>query len=62
MAQLFIFVICFMIALPLAILWVRGIDYMKQNHSDYKGEDFLESEKDNSSNWDTEPSHYEGEF
>ena len=22
-------------------LWVNGIDYMKENHPDYKGEDFL---------------------
>lgn len=21
--------------------WVRGIDYMKENHPDYEGEDFL---------------------
>jgi hypothetical protein len=26
--------------------WVRGIDNMKKNHPDYKGEDFL--------NWDNE--------
>jgi hypothetical protein len=36
-----------------AIFWVRSIDYMKENHPDYKGEDFL--------NWDSD-SHYEGEF
>lgn len=24
-----------------ATFWVRGIDYMKENHPDYKGEDFL---------------------
>ena len=23
-------------------LWVSGIDYMKKNHPDYKGEDFLD--------------------
>lgn len=27
-------------------LWVGGIDYMSKNHPDYKGEDFL--------NWDKE--------
>ena len=27
-------------------VWVRGIDNMKKNHPDYKGEDFL--------NWDNE--------
>ena len=26
------------------ILWVEGIDYMKKNHPDYKGEDFLDEE------------------
>ena len=24
--------------------WVRGIDYMKENHPDYKGEDFWTGE------------------
>jgi hypothetical protein len=29
------------------ILWVEGIDYMKKNHPDYKGEDlFGEDEED----------------
>lgn len=29
------------------ILWVSGIDYMKKNHPDYKGEDlFGEDEED----------------
>ena len=35
---MFIFVLCISIALA------NGIDYMKKNHPDYKGEDFL--------NWD----------
>jgi hypothetical protein len=26
------------------ILWVSGIDYMKKNHPDYKGEDFFNEE------------------
>ena len=26
-------------------LWVEGIDYMKKNHPDYKGEDFFDEEK-----------------
>lgn len=25
----------------IAIRWVKGIDYMMKEHSDYKGEDFL---------------------
>jgi hypothetical protein len=35
----------------ISYLWVRGIDYMKENHSDYKGDDlfgkFEEDDKDN---------------
>jgi hypothetical protein len=31
--------------LILSILWVRGIDYMKNHHPDYKGEDFLNNEE-----------------
>lgn len=30
------------ISLILTIIWVRGIDNMKDEHPDYKGEDFLE--------------------
>ncbi len=25
----------------ISFFWVRGIDYMQENHPDYKGEDFL---------------------
>jgi hypothetical protein len=25
----------------IALFWVRGIDYMKENHPDYKGEDLF---------------------
>jgi hypothetical protein len=25
----------------ISYLWVRGIDYMKENHPNYKGDDFL---------------------
>jgi len=32
----------------IAILWVRGIDYMKENHPDYKGEDLFDEEDKNS--------------
>jgi len=35
----------------ISYLWVRGIDYMKENHPDYKGDDlfgeFDEIDKDN---------------
>ena len=36
----------FILATIVSYFWVRGIDYMKENHPDYKGEDFL--------NWDEE--------
>jgi hypothetical protein len=26
----------------IAFFWVRGIDYMKENHPDYKGEDLFD--------------------
>ena len=34
------------ILLSLAWLWAGGIDYMKENHPDYKGEDWLKWDKD----------------
>lgn len=38
----------FILAAMVAIFWVRGIDYMKENHPDYKGEDlFNEEDKNN---------------
>ena len=30
----------------ISYLWVRGIDYMKENHPDYKGDDFLNWDED----------------
>lgn len=30
-----------LIASVISIMWVGGIDYMKNNHPDYKGEDFF---------------------
>ena len=30
----------------ISLLWVNGIDNMKQNHPDYKGNDFLNFEDD----------------
>ena len=37
----------------IAFFWVRGIDYMKENHPDYKGEDLFglwDDEKDDVEN------------
>lgn len=42
------------VSASIAWLWAGGIDYMKQNHPEYKGEDFLE--------WDDNKSHTEGEI
>jgi hypothetical protein len=36
----------FLLAAMVAVFWVRGIDYMKENHPDYKGEDFLDFKND----------------
>jgi len=36
----------FILAAMVVIFWVRGIDYMKENHPDYKGEDFLDDDLD----------------
>jgi hypothetical protein len=36
----------FILAAMVAIFWIRGIDYMKENHPDYKGEDFLGDDLD----------------
>jgi len=51
----------------LSILWVRGIDYMKKNHPDYKGEDFLNWKDDITTTagrdgWDDNRIHTEGGF
>ena len=49
-----VFFIMFCITALVSWLWVRGIDNMKQNHPDYKGEDFL--------NWDDNKVHTEENF
>jgi hypothetical protein len=36
--------IILLIVVPLSIFWVRCIDYMKQNHSNYKGLDLFDEE------------------
>jgi len=45
-----IYLIIFVVSAIISYLWVQGIDKMKREHPDYKGEDFLnfeENEKDN---------------
>jgi len=41
--------------------WVKGIDYMKKNHPDYKGEDFLHTSAGRD-HWDDNTVHTEGDF
>jgi len=46
MVGLIIFIVA--IAISITLVWVRGIDNMKTNHSDYLGEDlFDEDDKNN---------------
>jgi hypothetical protein len=41
------FLILLLIIIPLSIRWVKGIDYMKQNHPDYKGLDLFNEDDKN---------------
>ena len=45
----------FIMAAIVSFFWVRGIDYMKENHPEYKGEDMFDE-------WDDNKKHTEGEF
>lgn len=36
--------IILLIVAPISYFWVRGINYMKTKHPNYKGEDFLDWE------------------
>jgi len=48
-----VYILIFAFTLSLVWLWTGGIEYMRKNNPDYKGEDFLnwdkhkENEKDN---------------
>ena len=41
-----VFLLMFVVVAIISYFWVRGIDYMKENHPDYKGEDFLNWDED----------------
>ena len=41
-----VFLLMFVVVTFISYLWVRGIDYMKENHPDYKGDDFLNFDED----------------
>lgn len=40
-------IITLLVTTPIAIIWVRCIDKMQNQHPDYKGEDFLNWEQQN---------------
>jgi hypothetical protein len=39
--QLIVFALVCVLLTPIMWLWVRGIDYMQENHPDYKGDDLF---------------------
>jgi hypothetical protein len=41
-----VFLLIFVVVAIISYLWVRGIDFMKENHPDYKGDDFLNWDED----------------
>ena len=65
-----LFVVLFMVVFTglISWSWVSGIDYMKENHPDYKGEDFLEwgdadvTKIAGRDGWDDNTIHSEGDF
>ena len=61
------FVVVLFIVAATALLswsWVKGIDSMKENHPDYKGDDFLHTSagRDHWDDWDDNTVHAEGDF
>lgn len=42
--MLFITLIGVILLMIVSYFWVKGIDYMQENHPDYKGEDFFNEE------------------
>ena len=48
------FTLLFLLVTLVALIWVKGIDNMKDKHPDYKGEDFL--------HWDDDKVHTESDF
>ncbi len=66
------FVVVLFMVIGTALLswsWVRGIDYMKENHPDYTGDDFLDCGEEECitkmagrDGWDDSSIHSEGDF
>ena len=40
-AQIIVFAIIFLSLTPIVILWIKGMEFMKENHPDYNGDDFI---------------------
>jgi hypothetical protein len=64
---MFAIVFAISVSIIIAYFWVKGIDNMKKNHPDYKGEDFLNWDKDvtkvaGRDGWDDNRVHTEGDF
>jgi hypothetical protein len=59
-----VFIVMIVFAGLISWSWVRGIDYMKENHPDYKGDDFLSTSagRDHWDDWDENKVHTEAEF
>ena len=61
-----VFLVMFIVTAFISWRWVVGIDYMKENHPDYKGEDFLNWDNATKSagrdSWDDNCVHTEGDF
>ena len=61
-----VYAIMFVIVGFISWRWVKAIDYMKENHPDYKGEDFLNWDNTTKSAgrdlWDDNAIHSEGDF
>lgn len=45
-----VYLTMFVISAIISYLWVRGIDKMKDEHPDYKGDDFLNFKDDEKEN------------
>jgi hypothetical protein len=40
-AQIIVFAIIFLSLTPIVILWIKGMEFMKENHPDYTGDDLF---------------------
>ena len=54
-----VFIVMFVFVAIISYAWVKGIDNMKENHPDYKGEEFLNWDREND-DWDK--NHTEGKL